>query len=87
MTAALIDSGASQDVTLALSFSLLFMVAAFKFRRVGFYTAAFAVMGIAYFFSNYVVTFGSQVTWHLVAGLGGCGAALISSIMIITDER
>jgi sugar phosphate permease len=87
MTAALVESDASPKMTMAFLLSLLFMVSAFKFRRVGFFTAAFAAMGIVYFFSNYVVTFGGQVTWHLVAGLGGCGVALISSIMIITDER
>jgi sugar phosphate permease len=87
MTAALVAGDAPQNVMLALSASLLFMIAAFKFRRLGFLTVAFAVMGIVYFFANYVVAFGGQVTWHLAAGLGGCGVALISSIMIITDER
>lgn len=87
MTSALVAGHAPQDVMLGLSTSLLFMVASFKFRRLGFFTATVAVMGIVYFFSNYVVTFGAPVTWHLAAGLGGCGVAFISSIMIITDER
>jgi sugar phosphate permease len=87
MIAALIIEEAPQTVTLAMSAGILFMLASFKIRRLGIATSAFAVMGIAYFFSNYVVSFGDQVTWTLAAGLGGCGVALISSIMVITDER
>jgi hypothetical protein len=87
MIAALVTEEAPQDVTLALSAGILFMLASCRIRRVGIATVTFAIMGIVYFFSNYVVSFGGQVTWTLAAGLGGCGVALISSIMIITDER
>ena len=87
MIAALIIEEAPPTVTLAMSAGILFMLASFKIRRLGIATSAFAVMGIAYFFSNYVISFGGQVTWTLAAGLGGCGVALISSIMVITDER
>jgi len=87
MIAALVTEETPQNVTLALSAGIMFMLASFKIRRMGIATSAFAVMGIAYFFSNYAVSFGDQVTWTLTAGLGGCGVALISSIMVITDER
>lgn len=87
MIAALVSGGAPEDVTRGLSLGLLFMLAAFKFRRLGIFSATFAVMGIVYLFSNYVFSYDDVVTWDLAVGLCGCGVALISSIMIIIDER
>ena len=85
--AALLAEDAPLDVTLGLAGGLLMMLAAFVYRRVAIFSATFAGLGIVYFFSNYAVSFGGQVTWALAVGLGGCGVALISSLMILTDER
>jgi len=85
--AALLAEAAPLDVTLGLAGGLLMMLAAFVYRRVAIFSATFAGLGIVYFFSNYAVSFGGQVTWALAVGLGGCGVALISSLMILTDER
>jgi OPA family glycerol-3-phosphate transporter-like MFS transporter len=88
MVTALVVDGAPQEVTIALAAGLLLVLAAsFLSRRLAIFSATFAVMGIVYFFSNYAVSFGDQVTWSLAAGLGGCGITLISSIMILADER
>jgi sugar phosphate permease len=87
MVAALVAGDAPQNVTIGFSAGLLLMLAAFRIRRLAIMSATFAAMGIVYLFTNYVVSFGGHVTWNLAAGIGGCGIAVISSIMIFTDER
>ncbi|MEO2024452.1 MAG: MFS transporter [Fuerstiella sp.] len=87
MVSALVAGDAPQDVTMGLFAGLVFLLAACRYRRLAIMSATVAAIGIVYFFANYVVSFGGQVTWHLAAGLGGCGIAAISSIMIFTDER
>lgn len=87
MLAALISDGADQTVTIGLGAGVVPLIASFKFQRGAIFSAAFAALGIVYFFSNYAVSFGGQVTWTLAAGLGGCGVTVISSLMILTDER
>jgi OPA family glycerol-3-phosphate transporter-like MFS transporter len=86
MVAALISGGSPIELTALLALGLLPMLASCRIRRVAVFTPAFAGMGIVYFFSCYAVSFGG-VAWHLAAGLVGCGVTLISSIMILTDER
>ena len=87
VSAALYFGDAPQDVSIGISLGLLPMFASFKFKRLSIFAAVVASMGVVYFFSNYAVSFGDRVTWDLAAGLCGCGVALISSIMILTDER
>ena len=87
MVAALISQESPRDVSIGLACGLLPMLAAFHIRRMAIFSATFAAVGILYFFTGYAVNSGGQITWHLMAGLGGCGIALISSIMILADER
>lgn len=88
MFAGLVEEGASQIVTIGLASGLLFVLAAsFLNRLLAIGSAAISVIGIVYFFYNYAVSIGDQVTWSLATGLAGCGLAFISSIMILTDER
>lgn len=87
MLAALISDEADKAVTIGLGAGLVPLIVSFKFKRGAIFSAAFAAAGIVYFFSNYAVSFGDQVTWTLAAGLGGCGVTVISSLMILTDER
>lgn len=75
------------DVTIGLSLGLVPMLASGFYRRAAVFSATFAAVSIVYLFSTYAVSFGGEVTWHLAAGLAGCGVAVISSIMILTDDR
>jgi sugar phosphate permease len=84
---ALYSGDAPLDVTIGLSVGILLMLVSFGFRRVAIFTMAVAGMGIVYFFSSYAVSMGDQVSWSLAVGLCGCGVSLISSLMILTDER
>lgn len=84
---ALLESGADHAVTIGLGTGLVPLILSTRFRRMAVFTAAYAGSGIVYFFSSYAVSFGGEVTWALAVGLGGCGVTLISSLMILTDER
>lgn len=73
-------------VAVLLFCTALATTATFVNRRIAFAPLAVAAFALLYLFGSYAA--GSVgVTWHLATGLGCSGIALISSLMVLVDQR
>ena len=64
----------------------LSMTGTFANRRLAFFSLAIAAFSIVYLFASYAAG-NIDVTWNLAAGLASGGIAVISSIMVLIDQR
>ena len=72
---------------LAFLVGTLLLLGTFVVWYTAFPAAVISAVGIVWLFASHVTGSSEDVSWQLAVGLASSGVALISSIMILTDER
>ncbi|MEX0703246.1 MAG: MFS transporter [Planctomycetales bacterium] len=63
------------------------MAAAFLIRKAAGAGLAAASFAVLFLFASYVQQSDASVAWHLATAIGGCAIGIITSLMVLVDER